>query len=160
MWLMDYAEDFSLLKADQIRQLIKKGILNPAKEKGAYQFSFQDVLIMRTFKLLRANGVSYLNATRAYDYLRTWPPEESLTSLQLYHDEKEVYVYNETDQAVNATRYGQLALPQVKNLLQLSAALEETRRAMLSEAKHLRQLAQKIPKNTVPAANWRSWIAS
>lgn len=160
MWLIDYAEDFSKLTQAQIYSLVKKGILLPQKKHHAFYFSFQDIMIMRTFKLLKANGLSYLNVEKAYEYLRTLKEDEPLTSFVLYHDKKDVYTKNEREQMLNATKQGQLVLAEAMQLLPLGMALEETRVSMWQVSKRLVQMNEQSFKESIPSGDLESWLAS
>ena len=131
MWTLDFASDFSGLSGFQIRNLEKKEILSPTRANGCKHYTFQDVLILRLIRILKAEGIHYSRITNAFEYLRHWDPEKPLSSYVLVHDKRDVFSLMDAG-PVNATQFGQIYLQGIKNLHAIGSALERTRKAMLS----------------------------
>jgi|GEM_PF-4495760 len=161
MWLIDYAEDFSGLSKDQIYRLIKKDVLKPSKQHGAYRFGFADVYVLRVFKILKGLGLSHLDISQAYSYFVELDPRKSLSSYSLFHDTKNVYtIMDTTTFYINATKGGQVILPDTIQPEAIGYALELTRKAMNREEKRLIELKAYSRTDYVREDELEAWLAS
>jgi DNA-binding transcriptional MerR regulator len=160
MWLIDFAEDFSGLKSNQIHRLVHKGILRPSKSKNAYYFSYTDIYVLRIFRILKREGLSHLDISNAYEYLKEVDSTKPLSSFSLFHDGTSVItIMDPVEYRINASKHGQLNLP-VREIKSIGPELEGLRCAMIKKKEHLDQLAHLSHKNSVALDDLESWLAS
>ncbi len=82
------------LKTDQVRHYVRRKLVQPARgERGEYQFSFQDVVLLRTAKGLMDANVSTRKAYRALVKLKAeLAQRKSLSAVRIYADGSTVVV--------------------------------------------------------------------
>jgi DNA-binding transcriptional MerR regulator len=148
MFTSDFAEDFSGLSQGQILQLEKKGILTPSRQRGLKYYSFNDIYVLKTIRILRREGIKHLKIENAFEYLRTISPEDSLSSFVLLHDFKEVYSVID-GRKLQASRYGQLVLESVLDLIAVGSELEATRKVMAHFVKEIKRASQAAQKGKI-----------
>ena len=97
------------LPRETIWELTRAGVLEPDRTTAQYQFSFQDILILRTAKELIQEGVRKSRLNRALAKIKQQlPSNRPLSSLRLSREGNDVVV-RDHDQIFNAEN-GQLLL--------------------------------------------------
>jgi len=75
------------LPQGQVRAYARSGILNPERDRGAYQFGFQDLVVLRTATMLASHQVAHNRVRRAMSAVRhILPDSRSLTEVQFSID--------------------------------------------------------------------------
>src|SRR6476659_10523456 len=84
------------LPDSRIRTFVRAGFLAPARDKTkSLQFTFQDLLFLKTAKSLLASRVSAKRIVRMLSSLkRQLPDERHLSSLKIYADGRRVVVWD------------------------------------------------------------------
>ena len=78
-----------------IRSFVRAGFLAPAKNKSGLQFTFRDLLFLKTAKSLLASRVPASRILRILASLkRQLPDEQHLSSLKIYADGRRVVVWD------------------------------------------------------------------
>ena len=79
----------------RIRSFVRAGFLAPAKNKAGLQFTFRDLLFLKTAKSLLASRVPANRILRILSSLkRQLPDEQHLSSLKIYADGRRVVVWD------------------------------------------------------------------
>ena len=79
----------------RIRSFVRAGFLAPAKSKAGLQFTFRDLLFLKTAKSLLASRVPANRILRILSSLkRQLPDEQHLSSLKIYADGRRVVVWD------------------------------------------------------------------
>jgi len=79
----------------RIRSFVRAGFLAPAKNKAGLQFTFRDLLFLKTAKSLLASRVPANRISRILSSLkRQLPDEQHLSSLKIYADGRRVVVWD------------------------------------------------------------------
>jgi tetratricopeptide (TPR) repeat protein len=79
----------------RIRSFVRAGFLTPAKKNSGLQFTFRDLLFLKTAKSLLASRVPAKRILRILSSLkRQLPEEQHLSSLKIYADGRRVVVWD------------------------------------------------------------------
>jgi DNA-binding transcriptional MerR regulator len=149
MYPLDFVESFTGLSASQIRDLEKKGILHPKKEKGMKFYGFVEIYILKMTAILQKQGIRLEKISRAYDCLKNLKPDKPLSSFILFHNGKEVFDLTD-DPVIIASRYGQIAsrdlLGATLQPVAIGSQLEATRRNIMSWTQEIKRREKEVKK--------------
>lgn len=134
---LDVAADFTGLSHSEIRWLRENKMVSPKKTKEGYIYTFGDILTLRLVRILKAHGVKPRNISRAHQYLKSYDPETSLSSLKLYlrEDTKAILSIGDSPTAtsmVSLSDYGQLLATGVLVVIPVGHQLEAMRKDVLT----------------------------
>lgn len=91
------AADVLNLTPRRVRSLVQAGVVTPRREaRGAFRFTFRDLVLLRIASGLIAGGISLRRVVRALSSLRRrLPRDRSLTELRIVADGETVLVYED-----------------------------------------------------------------
>lgn len=134
----DMVQDFTGLKAWEVRRIREYGIVVPEKTAVGFKYSFADVLMLRLCKELKYRyEVSLNNIKRANQYFALLDPSTKLDNYRLFvrSDTGEILFfgdeYNGDEALINASKLGQLAIKGAIIILPVGKHLEHVRQNLV-----------------------------
>ncbi len=132
----EQAAEFSGLTPGEIAWLRESKIVTPKRTKEGYQYTFQEILMLKLIKSLKVFGVPLKNVKAAQSYLKDLDPNKSLINYMLYvnmHDKSILYLGElpQESSMVSLSHAGQLMHKNLLAILPVGEELENCRREVI-----------------------------